>query len=691
MNPIQPAKKLRSLGIVLALSIAAHPSLHAENAPVFTLETVTVTGRADSLVGEATSSNEGVVGQEQLARRPLSRTGEIVETIPGVIVTQHSGGGKANQYFLRGFNLDHGTDLATSLDGMPINMPTHAHGQGYTDLNLLIPELIREVDYKKGPYYADVGDFGSAGAFNIHYFDTLPHSLALGTVGTLGYARGLLAGSPQLGAGHLLYAFEYEHEDGPWTNTDDYSKVNGVLRYSIGTPENGFSITFSGYHGTWDSTDQVARRAIGSLISRWGELDDSDGGDSSRYSLIADWRRADEHSATHVLLYAFYYDLDLFSNFTYFLDDPVHGDQFEQKDQRVTFGLKANQTWFGEIFGRKTENTLGVQVRSDDIRNGLFHTERRTVLGVTREDHVWETSVGLYYENKTQWAEKFRSIAGLRGDLFSFDTHSNLEANSGQKTSFLASPKLSLVFGPWAETEFYLNGGFGFHSNDGRGITTTIDPGSGERVSPAKPLVRTKGAEVGVRTSALRGLQSSLTLWVLDIDSELVFTGDAGTTEPSRPSRRYGVEFANFYDVNPWLTLDADFAWSHARFRDSDPVGNYIPESVETVIAAGITVHDFWRGAFASLRLRYFGPRALIEDDSVRSPHTAIVNAQIGYHFNDTWTATVDLLNLLNERSSDIDYYYTSRLRGEPAGGVTDIHTHANEPFAVRLTVSAKF
>ena len=680
------------LGAVLAAAtgLAAH-ALAAEPLPPTQLETVTVTGRADSLVGTASSSNEGVVGQEQLARRPLQRVAEIVETVPGVIVSQHSGAGKANQYYLRGFNLDHGTDLATSLDGMPINMPSHAHGQGYTDLNFLIPELVREVDYKKGPYFAEIGDFGSAGAFNIHYFDTLPCQLAVATGGTLGYARGLLAGSPKLGAGHLLYAAEYEHEDGPFENTDDYHKTNGVLRYSQGDDQNGFSITLSGYHGTWDSTDQVAKRAIGHQIGRFGALDDSDGGDSSRFSLLADWRRGDEHSATHILLYGFYYDLELFSNFTYFLDDPVHGDQFAQKDRRVTLGLKASQTWYGDIFGRKMENTLGVQVRSDNIRNGLFHTERRTINSVTREDHIIETSVGLYYENKTQWAEKFRTVAGVRGDVFNFDVRSELGANTGTDTSLLASPKLALIFGPWADTEFYVNGGFGFHSNDARGVTTTVDPTSGAHVQGAKPLVRTKGAEVGVRTTALPGLQSSLTLWLLDIDSELLFTGDAGTTEPSRPSRRYGVEFANFYDVNKWLTLDADIAWSHSRFREQAPEGQFIPGSVQTVVAAGVAVHDFWGGAFGSLRARYFGPRSLIEDDSVRSPSTTIVNAQVGYKFNETWTATVDVLNLFDERSSDIDYFYTSRLRGEPSAGVDDIHTHPNEPRAVRLTVSARF
>lgn len=682
------------LSLVCALvgSIAALLPLQAQDAATTQLEAVVVTGRADSLVGSATSSNEGVIGSAQLLTRPRLRVGEVVETIPGVIVSQHAGGGKANQFYLRGFNLDHGTDLATNLDGMPINMPTHAHGQGYTDLSFLIPELIRDVDYKKGPYFAEVGDFGSAGAFNIHYFDTLPSQLAVATGGTLGYARGLLAGSPQLGAGHLLYAAEYEHSDGPWDRPDDYNKFNGVLRYSVGDEENGFSLMLTGYHGSWNSSDQVAQRAFGRLVNIWGSLDNTTGGDSSRVNLLAEWRRTSAASATRVLLYGFYYDLDLFSNFTYFLDNPERGDQFEQKDRRLTFGLKANHTWFGEMWGKKSDNTLGLQVRSDNIRNGLFSTEERARYATTRTDHVIETSIGAYFENRTQWAEKFRTVAGVRGDFFNFnDRASNIDANTGNKNSFIASPKLALVFGPWAETEFYLNGGFGYHSNDARGVLTRIDPSTGDEVSPAAPLVRTKGAEFGVRTSFLPGLQSTATLWILDIDSELLFVGDAGTTEASRPSRRYGVEFANFYNVNEWLTLDADIAWSHTRFSDNEPEGNYIPGSVEMVIAAGLTVHDLWGGFFGSLRLRYFGPRPLTEDNTVRSPSTTILNAQVGYKFNETWTASLDFLNLLDERSSDIDYYYTSRLRGEPLDGINDIHTHPNEPFSVRLTVSAKF
>ncbi len=659
------------------------------------LETIVVTGRSDSLIGTADSANQGVVGYEQLSRRPLLRPGEIVEAIPGVIVSQHSGAGKANQYYLRGFNLDHGTDLLTSVDGVPINMRTHAHGQGYTDLNFLIPELVNSVAYKKGPYYADVGDFGSAGAFNMQMFRVLPQNFLTLTGGTDGYGRLVFGDTQPLGGGNLLLGLELSHNDGPWVNPDDYQKINGLITYSRGTEEHGWSITGMAYHGDWTASDQLAQRAIDDgRVDRFGTLDQTTGGDSSRYSLQAEWHRTTGDSATKILLYGIYYDLDLFSNFTYLLDDPENGDQFEQKDRRVHWGATASHSLLGEIFGKKTENTFGLQFRQDNIRNGLYHTTQRRRLSTTRSDRVIESSIGGYYANKTQWAKWFRTDAGVRVDYYHFDVNSALPVNSGSEGAVIASPKLNLIFGPWHQTELYLNGGFGFHSNDGRGVLTRVDPASRESVTPADPLVRTKGAEIGVRTTALPGLQSSLTLWVLDIDSELLFIGDAGATEASLPSRRWGIESANFYNPTSWLTLDADFAWSQARFTGDAPDGRRIPGSIETVIAAGISVHDLpaaFAGWTASLRWRYFGPRDLIEDGSVRTEATSLVNAQLGYRFNKTWSATLDVFNLFDTNDSDIDYFYTSRLRGEPADGLDDLHTHPAEPRQIRLSVTANF
>jgi hypothetical protein len=672
-----------ALACAICDSAHAQDTANATNQPV-RLPEVLVQGRSDSLIGIAETASQGTIGAVQLEQRPLSRPGEVLETVPGLIATQHSGAGKANQFFLRGFNLDHGTDFATSVNAVPVNVPTHGHGQGYTDLNFVIPELVERVNFRKGPYYADLGDFSSAGAADLQYFRELQQSLAQIEGGSFGYARGVFASSPKVGPGNLLYGLELYHNDGPWTNPDDYKRVNGVLRYSEGDAALGYSITAMGYKGDWDATDQVAQRAVDRPgFSRFDSLDPTTGGDSQRYSLSAEWHRADDKSASQVMAYGFYYDLDLFSNFTYFLSGP-QGDQFEQTDKRCVGGAKASHTWFGQLFERDMENTVGLQVRSDSIKNGLFLTQERDRFETTRSDKIWETSVSPYAENKVKWGEKFRSALGLRADYYHFDvSESNDPANEGGEDDAIVSPKGSLVFGPWAQTELYLSGGLGFHSNDGRGVTSAVDP--------ADPLVRTYGAEVGARSTIVPGWQSTLAVWWLDIDSELLFIGDAGTTEASRPSRRYGVEFANYYTPVPWMTLDADFSFSHARFRDDEPAGDHIPGSVETVIAGGITLQQQGdSGFFGGLRLRYFGPRPLIENDSVRSGETILLSGRAGYRFSRHWMLAVEVFNLLDRDDHEIDYFYESQLAGELAP-VEDIHFHSVDPISVRVALTARF
>jgi hydrogenase/urease accessory protein HupE len=677
---------------------AALPEAQTETEEEVRLAEIEVSERNDSQVGIADSASEGNIGQEQLKLRPIFRPGEILETVPGLIVSQHSGEGKANQYFLRGFNLDHGTDFLTQLDGVPVNMASHAHGQGWTDTGFLIPELIRTLSFQKGVYYAENGDFASAGAANIQYFNTLPEGILKFTGGSFGYYRGLAADSVKIGEGNLLYAVEGNYHDGPWQSGNHFSKGNAVLRYSREHDDWGWSAAAMAYGANWNATDQIPRRAVDAgLLDRFGLIDPSDGGRSRRYSLTTEWHRQSDHGATRVMAYGVYSLLDLYSNFTYFLDDPVRGDQFAQPDRRWQSGLKAAHTRYHRIGGMDSETTLGLQFRNDAIDNGLLLTQKRQRYGSKREDRILQTSISPYAENKTQWNGWLRSSLGVRFDGFRFDVASNRPENSGHRLDGLVSPKGGIVLGPWAKSEIYLNGGLGFHSNDARGINTRIDPNSSGAVKPADPLVRTYGAEIGARTARIDGLQSTLALWWLDIDSELVFVGDAGTTEAGRPSRRYGVEFANYYTPTDWLTFDADFSFSKSRFRGNEidaesglPAGKHIPGSVEMVIAAGASVHDL-KGFFGCLRLRYFGPRALIEDNSRRSKETILLSANLGYAINKHLTLQAELFNLLNRKDSGIDYFYTSRLPGEPSEGVDDIHFHPVEPIGFRLGFTANF
>ena len=676
----------------LAVSIATGAAAQAQTEPA-ALERVVVEGNYLNAIGSSDAASQGTVTSKLIEYRPTLRPAEVLEFVPGVIVSQHSGDGKANQYYLRGFNLDHGTDFASFVAGMPVNMPSHAHGQGYSDLNWLIPELVDRIQYKKGPYYAEEGDFASAGAARIALFDRLPRGLAVATLGQRGYRRGLLADSPEVAGGRLLYALELGHNDGPWDHPEGFRRANGVLRYSLGDVATGrHAFTAMGYSANWHSTDQIPQRAVDAgLIGRFGAIDPSDGGETGRASLSYEYERGLEDGTLKFNAYAIRSRLNLFSNFTFFLDNPVSGDQFEQAERRRVLGLAGSRSWSGTLAGLESTNTVGIQARQDRLDPvGLYSAIGGVRQATTQETTVRETAVALYAENATQWQPWLRSVAGLRGDRYSFDNRSSIDGNSGTASASIASPKLSLIFGPWAKTEYFANYGWGFHSNDSRGTTQTRDPKTGEAVDPVVPLVRSKGGELGLRTEALPGLQSSLALWQLSLGSELVFVGDAGTTEPNRASRRSGIEWNNHYLAAPWLLLDADIAWSRSRFTEDAPEGNFIPGSVQTVASLGATVTELgpW---FGQIQWRYFGPRPLIEDNSVRSQATALAYARIGYRVNKNLRLALDAFNLADRRASDIDYFYTSRLQGERPAGFDDIHFHPVEPRNFRFTVSASF
>jgi outer membrane receptor protein involved in Fe transport len=676
---------------LLLLASAGKAAAPEATLPTDASRTVRVTGHYDNAVGTSDAASQGVITTDLIVNRPALRTGELLEFVPGLIVTQHSGDGKANQYFLRGFNLDHGTDFATWVDGMPVNMRTHAHGQGYSDLNFLIPELVQRIDYKKGPYFAGEGDFSSAGAARIRLADKLPQGQASVSVGQHGYLRGVVAASLDAGQGTLLYGLEVNRNNGPWDVPERVRKVSGVLRYSQGTADNGYSVTAMAYRNSWNATDQVPLRAVESgQVGRFGSLAPSDGGDTSRYSLSYAMRQRAENRLFELDAYLIRSQLELNSDFTYFLAKPAAGDQFQQSERRTVAGVNASESWNTQLAGFSMRNKLGMQARHDRLSPvGLYNTVDRVRQSTVREDRVGEASVGLYGENTSQWLPWLRSVAGVRYDAYRFNVASSIDGNSGAASGHAVSPKLSLILGPWSQTEFFVNYGKGFHSNDARGTTQTRLP-DGEAAMPVTPLVPTKGMELGARTEWLPGLQSSLALWRLDLASELLFVGDAGETQPSRASRRHGIEWNNHYVAAPWLLFDLDLAASRSRYTQNDPAGNHIPGAIDKIASFGVTVTDRgpWSGA---LQLRYFGPRPLIEDNSVRSASTTLAYARLAYQLNRRTRLSLDVFNLFNKRASDIDYYYASRLPGEAQDGVSDRHFHPVEPRSARLTLSYAF
>jgi hypothetical protein len=681
-------------GVVCAFALALVP-LPAPAAQPTTLEPIEVIAARTDMRGIAESASEGTATRALIEARPLGRPGDLLEMVPGLVVTQHSGSGKANQYFLRGFNLDHGTDFATWVAGMPVNLPTHGHGQGYTDLSFLVPELVAQVRYRKGPYFADEGDFSSAGVAHIDYLSALPSRLFDASAGQHGYRRGLLAGSR---AG-LLYALEWTGQDGPWDVPENARRINAVLRYSDGDDRNGWNLTAMAYSGRWTATDQIAQRALDrGEIGRYGSLDPTDGGSSRRMSLSGQWQSTGHDSQTRASVYAIDYRLNLFSNFTYVLNDGVNADQFEQTDRRVVSGGRLNHLWVGRLGDVEVEHGVGLSLRNDNIVEvGLHGTRARSRLATVRQDRVTQTAAALHYQNTTRWAPAVRTIAGLRADVQRYEVRADNALNSDSGTDRLLSPKFSLVLGPWRGAELYANAGRGFHSNDVRGATIQVDPATGDPADRVPVLVRTHGGELGMRAQPWRGVQSTLSAWRLDIGSELVFVGDAGTTEASFPSRRQGIEWVTTYTPRKGVSLDLDLALARARFT-GNPTGDRVPGSVERSLSVGVAL-DSSQGWFGGARVRHFGPRPLVEDNSVRSSSSTLVNAYAGYRLRKDAQLRLEVINALNRKVSDIEYHYCSRLPSDAPGascadgtpGVDDRHLHPAELRTLRVSLALRF
>ncbi|MBS0482252.1 MAG: TonB-dependent receptor [Proteobacteria bacterium] len=635
---------------------------------------IVVYGRAMDEIGVATSGSEGVVGYADFENRPIGRVGELAENVPGLIATQHSGSGKANQYFLRGFNLDHGTDMAGYVDGAPINMRSHGHGQGYLDLNFLIPEMVERIDYTKGPYHAAEGDFSSAGAMRFTTKSKLDRPFAEVTGGSFGYWRGLAAGSATVGDGTLLGAVEGVTSNGPWVLDERQRKINGLLKYS----QANWSLGLAGYTNSWVSTDQVPERAIASgQIPRNGYIDPNLGGSAGRIALTFNAK----FSGTSVSAYAIGSRLQLTSNFTYFLDDPVNGDEFRQIDRRGVFGGSIRHEWRGDLLTWQ----IGADGRWDRIgKIGLYHTARGVITGTVRQDRVDEYSGGVFGQAEARLTPSLRLVAGLRGDTVGYDVRSDLPANSGSGSAAILSPKVALAWKVGSGLELYANYGQGYHSNDVRGAAISIDPGTGSPVEKVPVFARSHGAELGARIERSNFNFSAVGFW-LDLDSELVFVGDAGTTEPNNASRRFGTELAAFWKPLPGVTLDGAASWTHARFRGVTAGQNFIPGATPFVLGGGITA-QIASQITATARIRHFASAPLIEDGSQRSQGTTLVNLG-AYRQIGAVRIGIDILNLLDARDPDISYWYASRLAGEPAGGIEDRHIHPVEPRQIRVTL----
>jgi outer membrane receptor protein involved in Fe transport len=702
------------------------------------LEEVTVTAQRVDLIGKSTTASEGVVEDQELQLAPAYRPGQLLETVPGLIVTLHSGEGKANQYLLRGYNLDHGTDLETYVDGMPVNQPTHAHGQGYTDLNFMIPELADGIIYTKGPYYASAGDFGAVGSVRISYRDTIPDQVSA-TVGTMGFQRILIAGSESLGSGNLLAAVEVQHYDGPFVTPDDARKGNFVLRYSQGDEKNGYSLTAMYYHQLWTNTTDIPVRAITEdmVPDRFGTLDPTDGGHAQRASFTFDDHASLGDGQLRASAFFIYNQLHLFNDFTHYLAAPVHGDQEDQFENRRVTGGSAEYALpvpFGSI---PNEITAGVLTRYDSLGVGRGPSEGQVPttsgddpVSFYDNDQVYLFSAGAYVQATTRWNPYFRSVLGLRDDFQHGTDVDYLAAlhetagytNGGTAQQSLVQPKGSLIYTPTDHLEFYLSAGRGFHSADLRGVNQDVSVDLG--LPHTQLLSKQEGQEIGVRAAVAKDLAITFAYFNLWQQSETVIDPDVGADSAGPPSRRYGYEINITYQINPWLEFYGSYSGDHTHFtRPFDDgtghLGEYITDAPLATGSLALYLKDFgpWSGG---LNYRYLGNYPLSSGPCVNAaaihdfPNAGVtscvnaptapgqvdgkgfgeLNLDAAYKFSAGWSASLGIYNILNSHAAAAEFWYVDRLRNEVGAypdGRADVHEHPLEPAMARLTVTRKF
>jgi outer membrane receptor protein involved in Fe transport len=711
----------------------------ATNSAPGSLQEITVTAERLELLGTASTASEGMVDDQELQLAPQYRPGQLLETVPGLIVTLHSGEGKANQYLMRGYNLDHGTDLETYVDGMPINQPTHAHGQGYTDLNFMIPELADELTYTKGPYYANVGDFGAVGSVHLGYRDTIPDQLAA-TVGTLGFQRLYGAGSEPLGGGQLLAAAEVQHYDGPFVTPDDARKENAVLRYSEGDDKNGYSVTAMLYHQIWTNTTDIPLRAIaeGLVPDRFGTLDPTDGGRAWRSSLSFNDHESLGDGQFTASTYFIDNQLHLWNDFTHYLVDPVHGDQEDQFENRRAFGAQAGYTLPVPLGSIPNTISVGVLTRDDISYVGRLPSEDRMPLppaddapSFSNEDQVYLFAGAAWVQMTTHWTSRIRSVLGFRDDYQHGTDIDYLAAlheesghgyvgytNGGTDRQSLPQPKGSLIYAPTDTLEFYASAGRGFHSADLRGVNqdTSVDLGL-----PHTPLLaKQEGQEVGVRAIPRSNLALTVAYYNLWQQSETVIDPDVGQDIAGPPSRRYGYEVNLTYQINRWFELDGSYSGDHTHFTHpfddgTGHLGEYITDAPRATGALALYVMNLGRWS-GGLNYRYLGNYPLSSGPCVNSAAerdfgtpcanapTALgqvngkgfgeVNLDAHYALPSNWSASMGVYNLLNTHAAAAEFWYVDRLQNEIGSypnGRADIHEHPLEPIMARFTISKRF
>ena len=630
------------------------PPLDADaGVPALVANSTTVLGQRPLSASSAFS-----VRDRDFALRPIATLQDVLRITPGLVMVQHSGGGKATQYFLRGFDADHGTDIALSVDGVPINLVSHAHGQGYADTNFIIPEAIERVELSKGPSFTNQGDFATAGAINLVSRESFEHSqVSFGFGGSPGHGmpsgRALLIANAKVDHVKASFAAELGQTNGPFLNADNFNRYKLFNRVTV---ELGSSATLSlvhlGYGGDWKGSGQLPARAVESgLVDRFGALDASEGGSSMRHQVALLYRlRPDEHSELKALAYVGLYRFNLFSNFTGFLVDEVNGDELEQVDRRTFFGAKLSYRVTHKLGDVRFETTLGIDARNDEVTAQLWHTVGRRRLSGERDDTLSETLAGAYLSEEVTPLSWLRLNAGLRVDGIAFSMGDRVGS------AFQLSPKVNLVVSPISndtvQWDLFANYGHGFHSNDVRATTT--------------PLTRAIGGEVGTRAKLFGRSDVAAAGWRLDLANETVWVGDEGTTAVSDPSLRYGLELETRFEFTKWLAADLDVTFTHSELRG----GGVVPLAPRQTWAGGLSArHDLGPGVLrGALRFYGVGDRPASDDGVLVAPGFTQFDLHLGYRHR-WFDVAVDVENLFNGVYRAAQFATTSRLQGEPAIG----------------------
>jgi outer membrane receptor protein involved in Fe transport len=624
--------------------------------------------------------------------RPVNTAQDVLRMVPGLFIAQHAGGGKAEQIFLRGFDCDHGTDVAISVDGIPVNMPSHAHGQGYADTHFIIPELIENVEFKKGPYYADAGDFNTAGLVRYRTKDALDKSFVKVEAGEFNTARAVgafdLLGQqhPDRRNQHAYIAAETFYTDGYFKNSQVFHRLNLIGKYTSSIAEDQrITFTASAFQSSWNASGQIPERALQrGLITRFGSIDSSEGGLTSRYNLNFEHLKTLKNNGMFKnRLYYSDYSFELYSDFTFFLNDPVHGDEIRQKEHRKVFGYNGTYEQEGHLAGRRLRSEIGIFFRNDNIDNSELSRvyQRRFTTAPLSLGDINETNTGAFVSETWEFAPGFHLNAALREDVFQFAYNNKLDSlyRTQKVTRALLSPKLNLYYDLNSSLRLYINSGYGFHSNDAR----VVIPQNGVQVLP-----KAVGTDVGAIFKPIPSLYINVAGWFLDLQQEFVYSGDEAIVEPGGKTRRYGMDFSARLQVAKHFFADADFTWAHGRSLDAPEGSNYIALAPKFTGTGGIS-YDQGKGPFGSLRFRYLSARPANEDNSLTAEGYFLLDAVAGWKIKNV-EISFSAQNLGNVAWKEAQFATESRLKDEPAP-VTEIHFTPGTPFVLKGGITVRF